>query len=114
VRERGEGALGSYRRGPASWEQQRDLPSSWVAVMLEVVEARCRSRRPSGRHGEMRGRCGVVDDGGGETSRRYCASTRSARVLDCRWGGGGTVNLVSCAAGPHLLFIAQCDGAHQL
>jgi hypothetical protein len=110
-RDKGEEHWGSYRRGPASREQQRDLPSSRVVVTLEVVAARCRSRHPSGRHGEMQGQCGVVYNGGGESSRRCCASTRSARVLVCRWSGGGTVNLVLCAAGPHLLFIAQCDGS---
>jgi hypothetical protein len=34
-------------------------PSLQMVVMLEVVTARCRSRRPSG---EMRGRGGGVDD----------------------------------------------------
>jgi hypothetical protein len=38
-------------------------PSLQVVVMLEVVTARCRSRRPSVRQGEMRGRGGGVDDG---------------------------------------------------
>jgi hypothetical protein len=38
-------------------------PSLAVVVMLEVVTARCMSRCPSGRHGEMRGLGGGVDDG---------------------------------------------------
>jgi hypothetical protein len=40
-------------------------PSLQVVVMLEVITARCRSRRPSGHHGEMPGPGGGVDDGRG-------------------------------------------------
>jgi hypothetical protein len=79
--------------------------------MLEVVEARCRSRRPSGRHGKMR------DDVASSMKAAMSLSAAPALALDRLgfWsvggGGGGTVNLVFCAAGPHLLFMAQCDGS---
>jgi hypothetical protein len=46
---------------------------------------------------------------GGGASRRCCASFRSARVHGVS-GVAAAAILVSCAAGPHLSFIAQCDG----
>jgi hypothetical protein len=52
-------------------------PSLQVVVMLEVATARCRSRRPSGRQGEMRGRGGGVDDGS-----PVSLPTATARPLD--------------------------------
>jgi hypothetical protein len=51
--------------------------------------------------------------GVGEFSRRWLRFPDRlgfSRVCGCRWGGVATVQLVNSAAGPHLLFIAQCDG----
>jgi hypothetical protein len=45
----------------------------------------------------------------GGASRRYYAHFRSARVA-MSGGVAAAVILVSCAAGPHLSFIAQRDG----
>jgi hypothetical protein len=69
--------------------------------------------RSSGRDRGDGDEMAVLTTAVGGSSRGCCASTRSARV----WTVGGVAaaaNLVSLAAGPHLPYIAQCDGAHQL
>jgi hypothetical protein len=35
------------------------------------------------------------------------------QTRECRWGVWLAANLMTRACGPHLLFIAQCDRAHQ-
>jgi hypothetical protein len=42
------------------------------------------------------------------------AAAAELPVRECRWGDVWlAANLVSRACGPHLLYIAQCDRAHQ-
>jgi hypothetical protein len=65
--------------------------------------------RSSGRDRGDGDEMAVLTTAVGGSSRRCCASTRSARV--CTVGGvAAAANLVSYAAGRDLPYIEQCDG----